>query len=196
MDKLPIELQSMIASYVVEPVYQIAECLRDSIDFEALCSNPHPAAMIMIDDYFERCLTIQSHLEYTMLHRLYHNPLAQSLLKKYEYFMIKYRIKELWTHFTPDNVRLTPTWNIKPWNGYEPSDWIMDADLSDFAGHPRIIELIEIGSIPYKQLRPMFKCALYQNPAIFQINYAATKGVLSQWVINHNKKIENPAAQK
>ena len=78
----------MIASYLVPPVYQLTNCLKDSIHWEGLCLNPHPGMVPLVDAYFERCLTIQSYLDYAMLLRLHSNPVASPLIDKYGYFFL------------------------------------------------------------------------------------------------------------
>ena len=78
----------MIAAFLVPPVYRLADCLTNTIHWEGLCLNSHPGMVPLTDAYFERCLTIQSYLDYDMLFRLHSNPVARPLMDKYGYFFL------------------------------------------------------------------------------------------------------------
>jgi hypothetical protein len=89
---LPTDIQYLIASYVVPRVYRLAKHLSNNINWDELCYNRHPGMIPLIDAYFERCLTIQSHLDYIMLERLSSNPTAAPLIEKYKYHFIQRNI--------------------------------------------------------------------------------------------------------
>ena len=93
MDRLPKELHHIIASYAVEPVYHLYPCLKDHINWDVLSCNSHPAMVPLIDAYFERYLSIESHLPHSMLGPLYRNPTARPLVEKYDYFFRKLKRK-------------------------------------------------------------------------------------------------------
>jgi hypothetical protein len=93
---LPKDIQYIIASYVVPPVYRLADRFANNINWDELCYNRHPGMITLIDAYFERCLTIQSHLDWCMLHRLSSNPTALPLLEKYKYHLIQGKIDVDW----------------------------------------------------------------------------------------------------
>jgi len=93
---LPKDIQYVIASYVVSPVYQLADRYTNNIRWDELCYNRHPGMIPLIDAYFERCLTIQSHIDPYMLERLSINPTALPLLEKYKYHLIKSNIVVDW----------------------------------------------------------------------------------------------------
>ena len=175
--KLPTELQHIIASYVVTPVYRLPYPLKDHIYWEGLAHNPHPAMIPLIDNYFERCLTIQSHLDWTILHHLRCNPIAKPLLEKYEYFIIKYKVKVLCGYFERDCKPIIAI----PWNGHTPTDW-SKATSTDFSSHPLIMDYIREGTIRVKELSPVLKYALYQNPAIFEIEPQLTQDAYHAWI--------------
>lgn len=90
---LPTDIQYLIASYVVPSVYKLAKHLTNNINWDELCYNRHPGMVPLIDAYFERCLTIQSHLDHIMLERLARNPTALPLLEKYKYHLIQRNIE-------------------------------------------------------------------------------------------------------
>jgi hypothetical protein len=93
---LPTDIQYIIASYVVPPVYRLADRYTNNIHWDELCYNRHPGMITLIDAYFERCLTIQSHIDPYMLERLSSNPTALPLLEKYKYHLIKSNIVVDW----------------------------------------------------------------------------------------------------
>lgn len=95
---LPTDIQYLIASYVVPPVYRLEDHFTNNINWDELCYNRHPGMIPLIDAYFERCLTIQSHLDYIMLERLSRNPTALSLLEKYKYHLIQKKIEVDWNN--------------------------------------------------------------------------------------------------
>ena len=177
MTRLPKELQYLIASYAVSPVYRLAHCLHDHIHWEGLAHNPHPGMIPLIDAYFERCLTVQSHLDWTILYHLQSNPIATPLLEKYQYFTMKYKS---YSHFHNNTKSIVHI--IKPWNGHEPTDWLVDATAYDFSSHPRIMEYIKNGSIRVKALPLALRFALYINPAIFEVDPIVTQEVYTKWV--------------
>ena len=92
----PKDIQYVIASYVVPPVYRLANRFTNNIHWDELCYNRHPGMIPLIDAYFERCLSIQSHLDPYMLERLSSNPTALPLLEKYKYHLIKSNIVVDW----------------------------------------------------------------------------------------------------
>jgi hypothetical protein len=93
---LPTDIQYIIASYVIPPVYRLADCFTENINWDELCHNRHPGMIPLVDAYFERCLTIQSHLDYIMLERLSINPTAVPLLEKYKYHLKQRNIEIDW----------------------------------------------------------------------------------------------------
>ena len=93
---LPTDIQYIIASYVIPPVYRLADRFKNNINWDELCYNRHPGMIPLIDAYFERCLSIQSHLDPYMLERLSSNPTALPLLEKYKYHLIKSNIVVDW----------------------------------------------------------------------------------------------------
>ena len=93
---LPTDIQYVIASYIVPPVYRLADRYTNNIRWDELCYNQHPGMIPLIDAYFERCLTIQSHIDPYMLERLSSNPTALPLLEKYKYHLIKSKIVVDW----------------------------------------------------------------------------------------------------
>ena len=93
---LPKDIQYIIASYIVPDVYRLADRFTKNINWDELCYNRHPGMIPLIDAYFERCLTDQSHLDRYMLERLSRNPTALPLLEKYKYHFIQSKIVLDW----------------------------------------------------------------------------------------------------
>ena len=144
----------MIASYLVPPVYRMVGDLNDSIHWEGLCLNPHPGMVPLVDAYFERCLSIQSYLDWTMLLHLNSNPTARPLVKKYGYFFLILL-----------NSRYPLGHRIELRN---PSQ--------------EIIESIQCGTINGKELDLHSAEIVYQYPGIFQVDTVKTRAILDQWV--------------
>lgn len=178
MMKLPREIQHLIAEFAVSPVYRLPSSIQYNILWDALAYNPHPGIVPLIDGYFERCLTLQSHLDWTMLHHLRFNPTAAPLLEKYQYFFIKYKIKDLVNYLDVRWQLHTPN----PWNGHTPANWTVDASPDDFASHPQIVEYINNGNICVQKLSSVYKYALFQNPAIFEEDLELTQDARKKWV--------------
>lgn len=160
MDRIPTELHHIIASYAMEPIYQLYPCLKDHINWEVLSCNPHPAMVPLIDAYFERCLTIQSHLPHSMLGPLYRNPTARPLVEKYDYFFRKLKRKG------PPAMEL-PTEHS--WDDYFP--WAQE-----------LIKSIRDDTFHNKQLHPLLVGMVYQFPEIFKVDESATKAAITQFV--------------
>lgn len=153
MNHLPIELQYIIASFLVPPVYRLTNGLEDTIHWEGLCLNPHPGMVPLVDAYFERCLSIQSYLDYTMLLHLNSNPASRPLIDKYGYFFL---------------ILL---------NSRYPSDNHIEIQhLSQ-----DLIEAIEHGTIHAKELQPHMLEHVYAYPGIFQVDTGRTKAAIYQW---------------
>ncbi len=155
MNKLPIELQYIIASYLVPPIYYLEDYLTDTIHWEGLCLNPHPGMIPLIDAYFERCLTIQSYLDRTMLLRLHRNPSAYPLIEKYGYFFL--------------NALHSSHSNSIPIQLCNPSQQFM--------------EEIKNGTIRMKDVQPHVAEMVYAFPGIFQVDSVRTKAAIHQWII-------------
>ncbi len=159
--RLPKDIQYIIASFSVVPVYRLADCLTKNIYWDGLCSNPHPGMIPLIDAYFERCLTVQSHLDRCMLERLTKNPTAFPLLKKYNYHLIQSKIDIDWN---------------KLQEPYKLNSWDESMDLQENLNcYPHIIELVKNGTLSIRHIRLGHLDLLYQNPAIFELDSDATK---------------------
>lgn len=152
MNRLPKELHYMIASYLVPSVYRLPDCLKDTIHWEALCLNPHPGMVPLVDAYFERCLSIQSYLDWTMLLHLNSNPAARPLMDKYGYFFLILLNSQYAMH--PRIAQVTP------------SQPLLDA--------------IEHGTIHIEHCNPQLAEIVYQYPGIFQLDVVKTRAVLDQ----------------
>ena len=164
MNKLPKELQYIIASFLVPPVYRLADCLTDMIHWEGLCHNPHPGMVPLVDAYFERCLSIQSYLDWAMLLHLDRNPAARSLRDKYGYFFL---------------ILLN--------SRYTDSPYIQIPSLS-----LELMDAIEHGTINAKELQPYLLERVYAYPGIFQVDTGRTKAAIHQWTAHlFNKKLKN-----
>jgi hypothetical protein len=162
MKHLPIELHHIIASFLLPPVYRLADCLTDTIHWEGLCLNPHPGMVPLVDAYFERCLSIQSYLDWTMLLHLDRNPAARPLVDKYGYFFLILL-----------NSQYTDIPRIEL-----PS---LSQDL---------IESIEHGTINVKELHPQLLERIYAYPGIFQVDTARTREAIHQWTSQFSYKIK------
>jgi len=154
MNKLPKELQHIIASFLVPPVYRLINGLTDNIHWEGLCLNPHPGMVPLVDAYFERCLTIQSYLDYTMLLHLHDNPAARPLLDKYGYFFLVLM-----------NSRYATLPRIHV--GQPSEQWM---------------EEINSGTIVMKEVEPHIAKLVYAYPGIFQVDTSRTKNAIHQWM--------------
>ena len=150
----------MIASYLVPPVYRMVGDLNDSIHWEGLCLNPHPGMVPLVDAYFERCLSIQSYLDWTMLLHLNSNPASCPLVEKYGYyFLILLNSRYSFPHHIPP---------IYP------------------SAH--LIESIECGTIRRNELDPHSAEMVYQYPGIFQLDRVKTRDVLDNIVHQFSHK--------
>jgi hypothetical protein len=101
-DSIPKDIQYIIASYVIPTIYRLVDGFNNNIHWDDLCYNRHPGMIPLIDAYFERCLTIQSHLDLYMLERLSKNPTALPLLEKYKYHLIQGKIEVDWNTLCKD----------------------------------------------------------------------------------------------
>ena len=162
MDTLPKDLHHVIASYAVEPIYQLYPCLKDHINWDVLCFNSHPGMVPLIDAYFERHLSIESHLPQSMLRPLYDNPTARPLVQKYDYFFRKLKRKG-----PPAKVRSSE----HKWDDYFP--WAQ-----------QLIESIRDDTLHDKRLHPVLLGTVYQFPEIFKVDETATKAAIEQFVSN------------
>lgn len=162
MNRLPKELQSMIASYLVPPVYRLVKGLEDTIHWEGLCLNPHPGMVPLVDAYFERCLTIQSYLDYTMLLHLNSNPAARPLLDKYGYFFL---------------ILMNSRYNTLP--------HIQVCNPSQ-----QMIEEINNGTVHMKEVQPHVAKLVYAYPGIFQVDTSRTKAAIEQWMTQISEKMK------
>jgi hypothetical protein len=160
MNKLPKELHYIIASFLVHPAYRLADCLTDTIHWEGLCQNPHPSMVPLIDAYFERCLTIQSYLDWTMLLHLNRNLSARPLIDKYGYFFL---------------ILLNSRYADYP--------RIVQSSLSK-----DLIEAIDRGTIHVKELHPQLLERVYAYPGIFQVDVVKTREAINQWVLQLSYK--------
>jgi hypothetical protein len=171
----PNELEQIIASYVVPPIYRLADCFTNHIHWSGLCLNLHPGMIPLIDGYFERCLTDQSFLDYDMLYRLSINPTALPLLEKYQYHLLSRNISVDWKELRARQELFNP-YELNPLNG---STLIRQ---EDYAIHPYVVEQIQNGSLSIGQLTHSQVDALYQNSAIFQIDSSATKAIQQKFI--------------
>lgn len=154
MNKLPKELQHIIASFLVPPVYRLADGLADTIHWEGLCHNPHPGMVPLVDAYFERCLMIQSYLDWTMLLHLDRNPAACPLRDKYGYFFLIL----LNSQYTDHPILQLPR---------------LSEDL---------IEAIDHGTIRGNELQPYLLERIYAYPGIFHVDVIRTREAIHKWM--------------
>jgi len=164
MNRLPKEIHYIIASYVVSPTYRLVGSLEDAIHWNGLCLNPHPGIIPLIDAYFERCLTIESYLPWSMLLRLHSNPTARSLVKKYEYFFLKLRAK-----------------------GPAFIETIDDYPYA-ICSVTEAIKAIKNNTFIISQWAPYLVEFIYESPEIFTVDKMATKAAINEFVASLSQK--------
>lgn len=172
--QFPRDIQYLIATYAVPPVYRMAECLQCDINWYGLCSNSHPAIIPLIDDYFQMCLIESPYLSYGLLYRLSTNPTALPLLKKYAYYLGRYQIKVHWD-FLAELESIIDPYAVHPENA-------MLSQKSELSSHPRIIERISSGQIDLIRVLHKSSEEIYQNPAIFQLDLIATEAMYKKYM--------------